>query len=420
MNKKLMAAAVAGVLVAPAAYAQSSNVQLYGRANLGVDYYQAKGATTNAAGVQNNLDGRFRVFDNSSRVGLRGTEELGGGLKAIFQIETGVAIDTGNNTGQAGTVNGSAGFWASRDSYVGLQGGWGRVTFGRQSIFWANGVNAQFAANYINTEIPWTNGTNSGRLGFPTARTPNTVQYTTPTFGGFNLTASWSPTPQEAVQGSAPPPLGSSVDTDGSIWGLTGRFTAGPFYGQVDWATVNTGSIINNGTSIEGKRSALKVGVSWGYMPGARIGLVGTWKKGNLITGASNGGAAANPITGAASNAVNDTGSKGKQWMWALGWEHTFGNFQAMAQYGMIGDLRDCNFQNPASVSCDDTGGWGGMIGGRYFLSKRTWLYASWNRVNNDANQFADYTGGNITSAATNTYYGADPQIFAFGIFHHF
>lgn len=416
MNKKLMAAAVAGVLVAPAVYAQSSNVQLYGRANLGVDYYQAKGATTTAAGVQNNLDGRFRVFDNSSRVGLRGTEELGGGLKAIFQIETGVNLDAGGNLGQAGTVNGSSGFWATRASYAGLAGGWGQVTFGRQEIFWANGVNAQFAANYINTEIPWTNGTNSGRLGFPTARTPNTVQYTTPTFGGFNLTASWSPTPQEAIQGSAAP---ASVDTDGMIWGLTGRFTAGPFYGQIDYAQIETGSTINGGTVPEGKRTGLKAGVSWGYMPGARIGLIGVWKKGNFITGASAPGGV-NPITGAVGNAVDDRGTKPKQWMWTLNWEHTFGNFQAMAQFGMIGDLRDCNFLNPASVSCSDSGGTGYMLGGRYFLSKRTWLYASFNMVNNDDNQFADYTGAAITSAATPTFYGADPRIIAFGFFHHF
>jgi predicted porin len=66
------------------------------------------------------------------------------------------------------------------------------------------------------------------------------------------------------------------------------------------------------------------------------------------------------------------------------------------------------------------------MVGGRYLLSKRTWLYASWNMVDNDSNQFADYAGGAITS--TNlpagggaTYpYGAEPMIWAVGIFHQF
>ena len=105
MNKKVMALAVAGVLAAPAAFAQSSNVQLYGRANLGVDYWKAGGATDPNA----QYDGRVRVFDNSSRVGLRGTEDLGNGLKAIFQIETGVNMDNGSNVGQSGAQNTSSG-----------------------------------------------------------------------------------------------------------------------------------------------------------------------------------------------------------------------------------------------------------------------------------------------------------------------
>jgi hypothetical protein len=66
------------------------------------------------------------------------------------------------------------------------------------------------------------------------------------------------------------------------------------------------------------------------------------------------------------------------------------------------------------------------MIGGRYFLSKRTWLFASYNTVRNDQNQFADYNGGAITSAnlpagGGSLYpYGADPEIWALGIFHQF
>ena len=72
MNKKLMALAVAGALGAPAA-ALAQNYQIYGRATLGVDQYEAKGSTGGSA-----LDytKRTRVFDNGSRVGFRGTEDL--------------------------------------------------------------------------------------------------------------------------------------------------------------------------------------------------------------------------------------------------------------------------------------------------------------------------------------------------------
>src|SRR5690348_13995185 len=115
MNKKLMALAVAGALGAPAA-ALAQEVQIYGRANVGLDTYSATGAT---AGSGSDFKSRTRVFDQGSRLGFRGTEDLGGGLKAIWQIESGVNIDTGTNIGQAATANASTGFFASRDSYAG-------------------------------------------------------------------------------------------------------------------------------------------------------------------------------------------------------------------------------------------------------------------------------------------------------------
>jgi len=456
MNKKVMALAVAGVLAAPAAFAQSSNVQLYGRAVMGIDNYKADGARdqqgqapftapatavntpnpgnacTGAAGQActsgSTVDrtSRMRIFDNSSRVGLRGTEDLGNGLKAIFQIETGVNIDNGSNTGQGGQANASSGFWATRDSFVGLDSNFGRVTFGRQSVYWANGVNAQFAANYINTEIPWTNGTAMGRIsaqGATPARVSNMLQYTTPTFAGINGTLSYSPNAQEAVQGEgtgttncqAGAPAGVSCKSDGYLWGATARGEWGPFYAQVDYADVNGNTPIGPaGTPPRGDGSAWKVGGSWGYMPGARIGLIWVKSTNNnafSVTAATQNGF----IPG---NSVNQQG-------WTLNWEHTFGNFQVMAQYGQLGNIKGCTSQ-PATgawIDCGDTKAIGYMVGGRYFLSKRTWLFASWNLVDNKSNQFADYNGGAITSTnatAGNTPFGADPQIWALGIFHNF
>ena len=425
MNKKVMAVAVAGVLAAPAAFAQSSNVQLYGRAVLGLDYYKADGArdvqttggtpatSTGAqcttapgtggcvSGSSMDMKGRLRVFDNSSRVGLRGTEDLGNGLKAIFQIETGVNIDTGNNNGQNGTANASAGFWASRDSFVGIDSNFGRLTFGRQSTYWANGVNAQFAANYINTEIPWTNGTSMGRVSNgvvgPVARYSNNVQYTTPTFAGLNATISYSPNNQEAVQNN------NTVDADGDMWGATVRGEWGPWYAQVDYAKQDANTSLTGAPRAEW--AGWKVGGSWGYMPGARVGIIWVRTDTNNATGTLVG------------DDVYQTG-------WTVNWEHTFGNFQVMAQYGWTNNIKDCD--STAIISCGDSKARGYMIGGRYFLSKRTWLFASWNLVDNKSNNYADYFGGSITSfnrtagSAANVPFGADPTIFGLGIFHQF
>jgi predicted porin len=412
MNKKLMAAAVAGVLVAPAAFAQSSNVQLYGRINGGLDYYKATGATNTVAGQDLNRGGRFRVFDNSSRVGLRGTEDLGNGLKAIFQIESGVNIDNGaSQTGQGGQTNVSTGFWGTRDTYGGLQAGWGRLTYGRQSIYWVNGVNAPFAGAWINTEIPWTNGTNLGRVsngGIITARVSNTIQYTSPTWAGNNFTLSWSPSPQEAVQAQSTVGAGGTLvseDTNGQILGATWRGTFGPIYAQIDWAqpqlnTTTTTVVGGFPVSSKKKGTLWKAGLGWGYLPGARISAIWVRTTNNQPTGAT-----------VEQNVYKDG--------YTINWYHTFGNLQAMAQYGWTGDAKGCAAVDAATV-CNSSKSTAFMVGGRYLLSKRTWLYLSYNYLKNQANEFVDYTGAAQTSVNGNLPYGADPQVLALGFFHHF
>ena len=404
-----LAAAVCSLLAASSAIAQSSNVQLYGRANLGLDNYAADGArdatATGAnctagtagctAGSDINRASRMRIFDNSSRVGLRGTEDLVNGLKAIFQIETGVNIDNGSNTGQGGQGNASTGFWASRDSYVGLDSNFGRLTFGRQPIYYSNGVNAQFASNYINTEVPWTDGRAFGRVRVPASRTSNVALYTTPTFAGLNASLYYSPNAQEAVQTS------TIASTNGQIWGATARGTWGPFYTQFDYVSNQGNSPAGGG--VRSDQSAYKLGASWGYMPGARIGLIGTLAYDNQALGLT-------------------AGDKVDQWSWTLNWEHTFGNFQVMAQYGQLGNLKSCSSDaTPGNVACGDSGARAYMAGLRYFMSKRTWVYASYNGTWNKSNQFADYTNSSITSVNGGPFpYGADPQIWALGLQHNF
>jgi len=110
---------------------------------------------------------------------------------------------------------------------------------------------------------------------------------------------------------------------------------------------------------------------------------------------------------------------KAKQNGWYLFWEHTFGQFQVMAEYGQTDDLDDCGVA--PILSCASSASKGYMVGGRYFLSKRTWVYLTYNQISNEANQFSDYFGAAITSTSgAPTPYGADPKIFALGLFHTF
>jgi predicted porin len=232
------------------------------------------------------------------------------------------------------------------------------------------------------------------------------LAYTTPTFVGLNGTLSYSPNAQEAVQGE-----GAGSKADGYLWGATVRGEWGPFYAQVDYAKVNGNTPTSTalGTPPRGNGSAWKVGGSWGYMPGARIGVIWVYTEVNnalsLVEATARGFQAGDK--------VNQSG-------WTINWEHTFGNFQVMAQYGWTNNVKDCDNE---LVPCGDSSSRGYMVGGRYFLSKRTWLFASWNLVDNKSNQFADYTGGAITStnpSLGNVPWGADPQIWALGIFHQF
>ena len=111
MQKKLIALAVAG-LVSTGAYAQSA-VTVYGVADLSFDSVSTSG------GVAGAKTGSYtRVSSNSSYIGFKGTEDLGNGLKAVFQFENGVGADTG------------AMFNSARDTYAGLSGAFGDIKLG--------------------------------------------------------------------------------------------------------------------------------------------------------------------------------------------------------------------------------------------------------------------------------------------------
>ena len=119
MQKKLIALAVAGLGLSSTAFAQT-NVTIYGIFDATFDSVKADDTTTPVAGAANRPS-LSRINSNSSYIGFKGTEDLEGGLKAIFQFETGFNTD-------AGIYSGSA-----RDTFLGLQGGWGTVKLGNFS-----------------------------------------------------------------------------------------------------------------------------------------------------------------------------------------------------------------------------------------------------------------------------------------------
>jgi predicted porin len=122
MQKKLIALAVAGLVSAPV-FAQS-NIQVYGVADAYMQYGDFMGDDT--MGVQSGgLMG--------SRLGFRGEEDLGSGLKAVFVLEQGFNIDNGQAVGMSGADRGDdSDSVFTRQAYVGLKGNFGQVALGRQ------------------------------------------------------------------------------------------------------------------------------------------------------------------------------------------------------------------------------------------------------------------------------------------------
>lgn len=176
MNKKLIAVAIAGAVAAPAAMAQGSNpVTLYGLMHVSFGSVEAKGATVGAS----NLSRRYRVTDaGASRLGVRGTEDIGGGTKAFFQIESGLSPDEGA----------ARGVLASRNTGVGLQGGWGSLVLGRWDTPYklaSIGVDPWGDINLGGYNSVIHGHANAGGQGNFDRRENNAVQYWTPNMSGF-------------------------------------------------------------------------------------------------------------------------------------------------------------------------------------------------------------------------------------------
>lgn len=180
MQKSIVALAVAGVLAA-SAVAQAETT-LYGSARIGVEYTQGKGD-----GEKSSWD----VANQASRLGVKGSEDLGGGLSAIYQYEFGVNIDGGTNDLASNTAVDANGEPAKakdgsplnrRLSFVGLQGSFGTVALGRQYR-----PAYTFVSQY--TDIFNGNITNPYSLTSENQRVSDAVAYVTPTFGGFTAAA---------------------------------------------------------------------------------------------------------------------------------------------------------------------------------------------------------------------------------------
>lgn len=214
MQKKIIALAVAA-LASTAAFAQT-NVTVYGVADAYVGYGVASGQKNVIAVNSGGLSG--------SRLGFKGTEDLGNGLKALFQIEYGVNLDS--NVGAA----------TARQQMVGLTGGFGTAVVG---YLQTTGYDFSAAANPIacsalDANLNVTSVGNTAALirctGNGNGRLGNAVAYISPTFGGVTLAINHARLSENTFADNQP--LNNNFGTLASVSYAGGPVTAGLVYGK--------------------------------------------------------------------------------------------------------------------------------------------------------------------------------------------
>lgn len=213
--KKTLVAAAALLALVGAAHAQ---VKVYGSVEAAFGSFEAahtQGASERKTQVQS---GRMMT----SFLGFSGSEDLGGGLKAEFALESFLATDTGE-AGGVNTANKAGGFW-SRGSFVALTGGFGKVALGQYDnpLFTSGYTYNPFGSSMAFSPTMRHTYYNQGAVGqsvsgvgFDTGFV-NSITYETPNLSGFTAVAQFSP--KESTAAGA-----------GNSYSVSGTYSAGPF-----------------------------------------------------------------------------------------------------------------------------------------------------------------------------------------------
>lgn len=194
--------------------AADASVTLYGRIDTDIEYQKGPGGSAT------------QMVDNASRWGMRGSEDLGGGLRAAFGLEQGFAADSGVATNPQ-----------FRNAFVGLQGGFGAFALGRldsativgSPIYSQVTQNVDFAIHDAGATAIGTKVLNARN------RVSNALGYMTPAFGGFSMRARVNLAGPDPATPNASSPVKAEDDFRQYDIGLSyaaGKFAAGLGYSR--------------------------------------------------------------------------------------------------------------------------------------------------------------------------------------------
>jgi len=369
MQKKIIALAVAG-LVSGAAFAQS-NVTIYGAVDLGQAWVSSSGAnaTLNTATgaitptVAGNRDQNTvgRLDSNSSHIGFKGVEDLGNGLKAVFQLETTVFPDSSTATSMA-----------DRDSYIGVAGGFGTVVAGTLTHplrAFGSKVELMPAAAGIGTMASVT-GTYAGIKTGADDRANNAIAYVSPSFSGFTVTGAY-------VNGEINP--NGAGTGNAAQWQLAAQYDNGPIFAGVGYHRADN---IGGVSAFDAEIWRLAGSYDFGGM----FKITGLWDN--------------TDIAGDSRNA------------WSLGGAFMTGPHTIGLEYASAEDI-----DNTPGVN---TGADIWSLVYSYNLSKRTMIHARYSAISNDQGAAVNFYNNAVSGHGQNLVAGGDVDGFMVGIRHTF
>lgn len=431
MKKSLFSMMVAaGLIASGAALADSANVTIYGTINAAFEPAAKRDGATVGTGVALNSlvaapsatpvnsSSRNRFSQNSSNIGFRGVEDMGAGLKAVWQIESSLSPDGGGTT------------LGSRNTYIGLTSKFGTLLYaGSHDTPYKDGVQGKdpFYVTGVATQkgilgSPGFNtisvGTNAAGLtmgdGVPNfdARMNNQIIYRTPVFYGFKADVGYGANESNQL---------TTTTLNPYVWSLKVLYERGPLWvtysyerrkdlrGLNGFAT--TGGAGNGpaavATANDSTDTGNKVGIAYNFGPYAlgTTELLFVWER--LAYERSGPG-----IDGVAVVSEYDRNA------YVFSVNHRIGSHRFPLSFG-IAKAGSCKLGNAAACTTTGLGAKQISFGYAYTLSKRTDLYAFYTKIINDS--AASYFLGVAGAAATLPGGpGSDPRAFALGIRHVF
>ncbi|WP_211223763.1 porin [Massilia niastensis] len=360
----LLAQAAPSVEIYGKLYPQINNARAYGATPAGTRGNTLIG--TIASPATENVDGTVMESSNS-RLGFRGVEDLGGGLKAFWQLEMGVGVDNG--------IGGDGTRLFSRDNFVGLSGSAGTIKIGRMdTIYKGIGDALSFlgisSGNFVsNSSVLSKPGIGDSATSFHLRR-DNVVQYESPEVGGFQALVQYS--------------LGelASSTRNNSLFGAGITYQGGPFYFAL--AHERHYDFFGGSRNVERALS--------NYDRTLRVGLPGTRSTDSATRFTAQYAVTKNTKVEANISRLDydeEGGAVGRfanyrTDTWSINVQQKLGAFTLQAAYAS-GDDGECTLVGGAVCSTAGLGGKQLNLGASYSFSKRSMIYLIGSKLENEA-----------------------------------